>query len=158
MIKLLIVLLFLCSSSAALGDPNVPMLAPPGVELLELPKGTHLVVDGMGYRAYTFQDLKLIAHIYADYRSWGQQIPDLNRQIELYTELSINQYRQISSLSADQEVMRKENKRLLDKWETENKLRHEAENRPWWGNWAAWGVAAVATATVAVLTGVLIAK
>jgi hypothetical protein len=158
MIKTLVLLLILHGTTGALGDSNVSMLSPEA-GLLPLPNGSQILAeDGESYRIFSLEEFKTILHIYTDYRSWGLQIPQLDQQVKLCTELTENQDKQISSLTDDHELLRKENQRLLVKWEKENKLRHEAENRPWYGSWVAWSVAAVATAAAAVLTGALIAQ
>ncbi len=53
-------------------------------------------------------------------------------------------------------VLKTENERLFQKWEKENKLRHEAEQKPQFGSWVAWGTAGFFVVTTAVLTGIVI--
>ena len=133
-------------------------LEPDKIELRKMPKGTSLTVQGTNYRGFTFDEYKELAHIYTDYMQWGQKIPLLQNQIDQATLLSENQTRQIVFMAKDHKLLMDENTKLFEQWKQENRLRHEAENRPWYGNWVAWGVAAAVTVAAATLTGVLIAK
>lgn len=49
-----------------------------------------------------------------------------------------------------------ENKRLFELWKKENKLRHEAENRPRFGSWLSWGIAGGATIAAVVMFGIVV--
>ncbi len=59
---------------------------------------------------------------------------------------------QVESLELDLDLAKKEADHFYEKWKAENKLRHEAENAPRFGNSTGWIVAGVMT----VVTGAVI--
>lgn len=110
------------------------------------------------YRAYTLEEMKVILHIYADYKVWFDLVPVQKRQLEMFVQFVLSQTNQLQLRSQEVLVLKKELKRMSTKWEKENKLRHLAENKPAIGSWIAWGTAAGAFVLAAVLGGILISK
>jgi hypothetical protein len=126
--------------------------------LLKLPVGTRLATPKGTFQGYTLPEMKIILRIEADYRAWGHQIPEYEKIVKDYKLLSDNQDKQVKLLKNQVVVLKKDHVRLTKKWTEENKLRHLCENKPNFGSWIAWSVAAAMAATAAVLAGVVIAK
>lgn len=140
----------------ALGQPASPPASQP--VLLELPKGERLRTPQGTFQGYSLEELKVILHIHADYRSWGQQMPRLRLQVEDQGNLINNQSKQLTLQAEQIKLLEGERKLLTEKWSKENEARHLCENKPAFGSWVAWGIAGVMTVVAAVLTGVVIYK
>jgi hypothetical protein len=140
----------------ALGQPVSPPASQP--VLLELPKGERLKTPQGERQGYSLEEMKVILHIYVDYRSWGQQMPKLKLQVESYSSLTENQSKQLTLQAEQIKMLQGERTLLTEKWSKENEARHLCENKPAFGSWVAWSIAGVMTVVAAVLTGVLIYK
>jgi len=121
----------------------------------ELPPGSSVKVGKKTLRGYTLEEFKTILHIHADYKSWHAKIPKLETKILKLEQLANNQVKQISLLGSSVEILKSERKLLTKKWENENRLRHECENKPAFGSWLAWGSAGAVGALATVLVIVL---
>lgn len=154
LISFLVVSLML--GPVALGQPVSPPASQP--VLLELPKGERFKTPQGERQGYSLEEMKVILHIHADYRSWGQQIPKLKLQVESYSSLTENQSKQLTLQAEQIKVLQGERTLLTEKWSKENEARHLCENKPAFGSWVAWSIAGVMTVVAAVLTGVLIYK
>lgn len=137
-----------------------PALAKPASQpaVLELPKGTRVKIGVLSYQGFRLEEFKVILKINESYKSWAAQIPMFQKRTKHLEDLSKNQSQQLWLQGETIRVLEAERRFLTDKWTKENKLRHIAENRPRFGNWLAWGSAAVAAAVAAVLGGILIAE
>lgn len=124
----------------------------------ELPKGSYVSVGEKKLRAYTLEEFKIVLHIYADYKAWHVQVPKLKDQVLKLTELSQNRERQLKLADANIKILEGERKLLTEKWEKENKLRHECENKPAFGSWIAWSTAGAMGLVATVLAVVLIVR
>lgn len=126
--------------------------------LLSLPKGTRLKTPQGTFHGYSLPEMKVILKIEASYRSWGAQLPKYRRKISNYKKLEEAQDKQAKLLENQVSILQKEHVRLTKKWTEENRLRHLCENKPNFGSWVSWSIAATMAATAAVLAGILISK
>lgn len=83
-------------------------------------------------------------------------MPKLKTQVSKLAELTQNQKRQLSLADENIKILKDERKLLTEKWEKENKLRHECENTPAFGSWIAWGSAGAMGLVATVLAIILI--
>jgi len=148
--------LFLMLGPVASAQPVSPPTSQP--VLLELPKGERLKTPQGERQGYSLEEMKVILHIFVDYRSWGQQMPKLKFQVENYSSLTENQSKQLILQANQLKLLQSERTLLTEKWSKENEARHLCENKPAFGSWIAWGIAGVATVAAGVLAGVLIYK
>jgi len=113
-----------------------------------LPAGRRCIVSGVPFQCFTLDEYKEL--LYMDI--------DLSYTLQMYA-LSLqraNKYERVFQLmlaAYDEhdrqiEILQQERTRLFDRWSEENRLRLEAENRPMFGSWIAWGLAAVEGAII----------
>lgn len=144
----------------ALAQPTSQPTAAPASQpvLLKLPKGERLKTPQGTRQGYSLEEMKVLLHIYVDYRSWGLQVPKLKFQIDRYGKITLNQSKQLKLQAEQIKILHDERKLLTDKWSKENEKRHLCENKPAFGSWIAWGTAGVMAVVAAVLAGILIVK
>lgn len=133
---------------------SAPVLAKPSSQPTSLPVGR--VIDDL--RSYTLEEFKIILKIHADYKSWYTQIPKLKLKVKFLDEIITKKDDQLRLLGSEIETLQTERKRLTEKWKEENRLRHLAENKPKFGTWIAWSVAAVLGVVASALGIILISK
>lgn len=112
----------------------------------QLPEGERINIGTPNEKqCYDLDEYKQILRIAVNHNNCleanklkDEKITSLNLQIGLLEDIVETQEDSINVIQADRD-------RMFLKWKEENKLRHEAENRPQWGSWVAWSVAAVAT-------------
>ncbi len=124
-----------------------------------LPKGERINAGTPGEKqCYNLEEYKKILQITISYNNCvaANEVKDLT---------IVNLREQVVSLGASLalkestvKALHDENKWLLSKWTAENKKRHEAENKPQWGTWVAWGVAAAATVAAGTAITIAITK
>lgn len=144
----------------ALAQPTSQPTAAPASQpvLRELPKGERLKTPQGERQGYSLEEMKVLLHIYADYRSWGLQVPQLKLQVDRYGKITLNQSNQLKLQEEQIKILHGERRLLTDKWSKENEKRHLCENKPAFGSWIAWGTAGVMAVVAAVLAGILIVK
>jgi hypothetical protein len=114
-----------------------------------LPPSEAKTVAGERWQCYDFENFKLLLKFEADHQAciW-KQIETDERDDQLKEQ--VDALRNVVKLhEASIGDLRAENDRLFKQWSEENKLRHEAENKPQLGSWIAWSVAGVSTAVLA---------
>jgi hypothetical protein len=160
LITALLAALLVSQPCVALAQPtSAPTSAPTSrPALLKLPKGTRLKTPQGTFQGYSLAEFKVVLKIEADYRSWGKQIPILEKLVKDSEQLAENRHKQVKLLQNQVVTLKTDRARITKKWTEENRLRHICENKPAFGSWISWGIAAAATATAAVLAGILIAK
>jgi hypothetical protein len=126
--------------------------------LLELPVGKPIQTPQGRLQGFNLDEFKLILRIHTDYRAWGRQVPLLMLQVKTLEDQIINYKLQINLLQEQKAALELELPRLTKKWSDENLKRLQCEAKPAFGPWVAWGVAALATVTAAVLAGVLLSR
>ena len=160
LIAALLVGLLASQPALVLAQPTSPPSSAPASQpgLLSLPKGRQLTTPQGILRGYTLAEFKVLLKIEASYRSWGLQLPTYRKMVSDFKQLTENQVKQVKLLQNQMLTLKTDRSRLSKKWTEENRLRHLAENRPNFGSWLSWGVAAAMAATAAVLAGILIAR
>lgn len=116
-----------------------------------LPEGTRITVAGVTYQAFDLEEYRELLRMDVDLRFQDEFITHLQTRVANYERLVTEYALIVASLEREAEVYQAENTRLLERWTEENRLRHEAENRPMLGSWVAWGFAgifAVSTTTL----------
>jgi hypothetical protein len=148
--------LVLMSPQAAADSPTSSPISKPAI--LSLPAGNRLVLPQGTFHGYSLDEMKIVLKIEASYRALAGQVIEYDKLVKNITELSNNRAKQIELLKNQVEIVKKDRDRITAKWTEDNRLRHECENKPAFGSWVSWGVAAAATAVAVVLTGVLLAR
>jgi len=123
---------------------------------LSLPRGESVQGQRGMLRGYALEEFKILLRIYADYRSWGNQVSNLQKEVNNFRKLSALNRKHLRIQDEEVDLLKKENTRLFEKWQRDNQLKHECENRPSLGSWIAWTAAAAAAVVAAVLVGVIL--
>lgn len=100
--------------------------------------------DGQRYQCFTLEEMKELKKWEAELAFFETGYYQLNEKVPLLEQKNI--------------LLEDERNRIYLKWEKENKLRLEAENKPKFGNGLAWGVAGTAIITALTLGMVLAFK
>jgi len=132
---------------AVTASARAPYRLPPGTRL-QLPEGT--------YQGYTLEEMKVLLKMDVDLEAYEKEIPKYKQSLEDYAKVLEAKEAIIKSKDKQVNLLKEDMARLTTKWSEENKLRHECENKPKFGSWIAWTIAAVATVT-AIALGVTIA-
>jgi hypothetical protein len=107
---------------------------------------------------FNLDNFKLLLKLKADHYGAQDQLMLLNQKLVLQSEvITVLQ----DSLKSNDEIIVIQNRRideLFNKWSEENLKRLQAENKPVFGSWLAWGVAGVFLVSTAVVTGAYLAK
>lgn len=142
--------------SQPLGALAQPSSAPAASQpvLLPLPPGKPIQSGSEALKGYTLEEFKILLRIHANYRNWGLQVPLLEKKSKDSESLANVRAKQLEIQDLEIDLLKRERTRLFEKWKQDNKLRHECENKPAFGNWIAWTAAAVMTA-VAITLGAL---
>lgn len=158
--RALLVALLISQPCLVWAEPtSVPASQPDEETVHAFPKGKRLKIKQGTFQAYSLDEMKTLLKIDAEYRSCClNQIPIYVKLVNDYKGLSDNKGKQLILLKNQVSILLQDRIRITAKWKEENKLRHECENKTKFGSWIAWSVAAAATATVAVLAGILVAK
>lgn len=99
-----------------------------------------------GELCYTLVDFKQVLHM--DNELWLAH-GDLSLKNGQLRDLEISRLNLKKALTQQDAVvmaLQKERRFLTDKWKSENKLRHKAENRPTFGSWVPWALSGVLAA------------
>lgn len=113
-------------------------------------------IAGEKYQCFTLSGTKDLINIYNEREHCFEQEAILEDALGLKLQkiAALEEIVKIKTESVD--TLNFENNRLFLQWTEENKLRHEAEQKPQFGSWVAWGTAGVFVVTTAVLTGIVI--
>lgn len=121
-----------------------------------LPEGRRCTVAAEVYQCYNLGEFRELLHIDADLRHLTEQHTlDLAR-IEALTQADSELRLSLTTTREMVTTLEAERTRLTEMWEEENRLRHEAENRPDW-SWLPWTLAAgfaIATLVLGIVVGV----
>jgi hypothetical protein len=127
-------------------------------KLLKFPAGKRLKTSQGTFQGYSLEEMKVLLKIDAEYRLCFEQTPIYDKLVNDYKELNENKAKQLILLKSQIQILNQDRDRITKKWTEENRLRHECENKPSFWSWVSWGVAAAATATAAILAGILVAR
>lgn len=122
----------------------------------KLPAGTRLQTPQGTFQGYSLEEMKILLKMDVDLESCDFQFPELRNLLSATEQLVKANEAIIKSKDVQIDILKKEQSRLTEKWSQENKLRHECENKPRFGSWVAWAIAAVSAST-AIALGVTLA-
>lgn len=134
----------------------IPSVAQGQYVRFRLPDGHRCAVAAQTYQCFDLGEYTELLHMDEDLRHLTElHAADLAR-IESLTHASDELRLSLDATRANVETLEAERLRLTTMWEEENRLRHEAENRPDW-NWIPWTIAggfAIATLILGIIVGV----
>lgn len=108
---------------------------------------------------YTLEEFKVILKMDVDLEFYEKtQLPKIKAEVELLRKSLEAQTEVIKSKDTQLSIANQDRTRLTEKWSQENKARLECENKPKFGSWIAWTIAAVMAASALSLGIVLIVK
>ena len=116
-----------------------------------LPEGRRLTVTSGTYQAYTLEEMKILFKMEVQLQSSTKEIPKLELIIEDLKQIRTSQDKILAEKDSQISLLKTDNARLTEKWSKENELRHVCENKPQFGSWLAWSIAAVATSAAVTL-------
>ena len=143
------ILVALLASSSVLGQTR---------PLFRLPAGTRLQTPQGTFQGYTLEEMKTLLKMDVDLESFEVQLPKIKFSMESAEKAIKAQEVMLKSKDRQVDLLKQDQVRLTEKWSQENKLRHECENKPKFGSWVAWGIAAVLGATALALGITLVVK
>jgi hypothetical protein len=126
-----------------------PVIDPETYEPYRLPEGRRCTSGGETYQCFNLEEYIQLLQIDADLRFFELSFINAQEQIVRYERIQIQLQLALDAASTQIDTLQVERTRLLGLWQEENRLRLEAENRPLWGSWIAWGLAALEAAVIA---------
>ncbi len=100
------------------------------------------------YMCYDLDKYKLLLTLDNDLRLAEGKVPKLELAVELL-QLSNTSLQEAVSVTDDKyTVMRKDRDRLFEKWKSDNKAKHIAENKPTFGSWLPWTLTGILAAAL----------
>lgn len=121
------------------GDGTIEVELPP--EESKIPLGKPCQVDGERFQCFTLDEMKELLMLEQELRYFETSYIDMFKKVDLLEQQVQLQEVQIFELEEQKLILKGERDRLYSKWENENRLRLEAENKPKFGNPIAWGLA-----------------
>ena len=127
--------------------------------LYRLPVGTRIQTPKEELQGYTLEEMKMLLKMDVDLEFYETvQLPKIKEQLEATKKIIEAKDVIIGSKDGQLKTANQDRERLTNKWSEENKLRHECENKPKFGSWVAWGLAALLGGTALALGIVLVVK
>lgn len=118
--------------------------------------GVRTQVSGEELQCYDLEGFKGLLKLDAELEGMLRLHTLLDNKVQQLEFILSNQESMLKNKSVSVVLLQNENERISNLWKQENKLRHEAENKPQAGAWLGWGLASMAT-FVAVVLGVTLA-
>lgn len=123
-------------------------------ERYRLPLGRRCSLASETYQCFNLDEYRELLLMDEDLRNLDRlHAADIQRLV-LLTNASEELTASLESANSTIELLESERLRLTAMWEEENRLRHEAENRPDW-NWIPWTLAGGLAIAVVVLSLIL---
>lgn len=125
-------------------------------ERYRLPLGRRCVVLSQTYQCFNLEEYRELLLMDEDLRYLNRLHTADVARISSLTHAADELTLSLESANSSISLLEAERLRLNSMWEEENRLRHEAENRPDW-NWIPWTLAggfAIATVILSVIVGV----
>ena len=120
-----------------------------------LPIGTRINTGDEIYQGYTLEEMKILLKMETDLRTYEDERPKLLKLVTQNAIIIGSLQEQLSSRGHEINLLEHERQRLTKKWTITNKKLHECENKPPYGSWIAWGIAATSVITATVFGVVL---
>lgn len=147
--------LILILISLLIVPPALSLAHPP---LFRLPEGKRVEVSGEILQGYTLSEMKILLKMDVDLESFSEQLPKIKAALDAAEKALKAKDVMLESKDKQISLLVQDRDRITEKWSQENKLRHECENKPKFGSWIAWGIAAVLGATAIALGITLVVK
>lgn len=110
-------------------------------EMTKLPSGIPCEVEGTRYQCFTLDEMKELLMLENELRYFETNYIQMFKKVSLLEDENRFLKGQVFSLEEDNTLLKLDRERISLKWEEENKLRLELENKPNFGNPIAWGIA-----------------
>jgi hypothetical protein len=127
------------------GDGTILVELP---EMTKLPSGIPCEVDGTRYQCFTLDEMKELLMLENELRYFETNYIQMFKKVSLLEGENRLLKGQVFSLGEDNDLLKLDRERIFLKWEEENKLRLEAENKPNFGNPIAWGIVGVEASVI----------
>lgn len=142
-------------TSCAVEENPTPTFDPATYTRHRLPSGRRCMIDGESFQCFSLSEYIQLLEMDVDLQFYDAAYPIAERMIAtlegINTQLTIS----LDATAAQVDILSAERTRLIAKWTEENRLRLEAENKPLFGSWLAWGVAAAEAAVIVFLSVIL---
>lgn len=112
-------------------------------ERYRLPDGTRTQVDGVTMQCFVFEEYRTLRLMDVELQAFYEASELWSRRLELLQERNENLTAQLLLANEAREVLQEAWTRTYEKWEEENRLRHEAQNKPNLSAAVGWGLAIV---------------
>lgn len=116
--------------------------SPTTYEVYKLPKGLRVEWSGEKYQMYNLGEYKMLLQMDADLRYFTEKKAQLEGENYNLTVQVDELKLAIEDVQKQRDVLREDRDRLHEKWKSENRRRHEAENKPTFGSSLPWFIAA----------------
>lgn len=155
----LLLIFTLLRPGVAVADDTVNTVTIPDdiYEVYRLPMGTMHNVDSVDHVCYNLDQFKLLLKLDSDLRGatktsllLAEEARDYKLANSELKSIIAEEGKQISALKLDRA-------RLYERWSTENRDKHKAENKPTLGSWFPWALSGVLGMTTTVLIIVVVA-
>lgn len=126
-------------------------------ERFRLPEGTRIEYQDETYQAFNLGEYRELLHMDNDLRYLTNLVEDQSKQISLLNHSVEHLAYAIDLTETAVDILQEDRARLQMEWEKENRLRHQAEQRPAW-DWVPWtftGVLAVTVVVLGIVIGVM---
>lgn len=117
-------------------------------ETTKLPSGMPCEVDGTRYQCFTLDEMKELLMLENELRYFETNYINMFKKVSLLEDENRLLKGQLFSAEDQIALLKSERERIYLKWEEENKLRLEAENKSNFGNPIAWGIVGVEASVI----------
>jgi hypothetical protein len=155
MIKAVILALALLVPASAFAQDPIAGLEGDGTVLIgelsettKLPPGMPCEVDGTRYQCFTLDEMKTLLMLENELRYFETNYIQMFRKVSLLEDENLLLKGQLFSVEEQNALLTLDRERIYLKWEEENKLRLELENKPNFGNPIAWGIVGVEASVI----------
>jgi hypothetical protein len=155
MIKAVILALALLVPASAFAQDPIAGLEGDGTVLIgelsettKLPPGMPCEVDGTRYQCFTLDEMKTLLMLENELRYFETNYIQMFRKVSLLEDENLLLKGQLFSVEEQNAFLKLDRERIYLKWEEENKLRLELENKPNFGNPIAWGIVGVEASVI----------
>ena len=158
MIKAVILAIALLVPASAFAQDPLDGLGGDGTVLVgelptttKLPSGMPCEVEGTRYQCFTLDEMKDLLMLENELRYFETNYIQMFKKVSLMEDENRLLKGQLFSVEEQNALLSLERERIYLKWEEENKLRLEAENKPNIGNPIAWGIVGVEASVIIAL-------
>ena len=117
-------------------------------ESTKLPSGIPCTVDGTRYQCFTLDEMKDLLMLENELRFFETNYINMFKKVSLLEDENRLLKGQVFSTEQQLSIMTIDRDRIFLKWEEENELRLQLENKPNFGNPIAWGIVGVEASVI----------